>query len=177
MGFVVSRMGVAALLILPAIAAPARPNRNKEYITVPFCDLLRNPELYNHKLIRTSAIYRYGYEWSELYCLECETDDKTWLDFDKSFALSTRPSVRRKLGKNGFKGRTLRVIVLGEFDADSGYGHMGSYPFRLLVNSVEKANVILNDSPSPASLPKQVLKQIHCPKIPLRNRRSAAVLP
>ncbi len=44
--------------------------QNREYATVTYCDLMRKPEQYSGKVVRVSAIYRYGFEWSELYCLE-----------------------------------------------------------------------------------------------------------
>ena len=77
---------------------------------------------------------------------------------------SRRPpeSIRKKLGDNGFKGRTVRVTLVGKFEAGGGHGHMGAYRFRLLVDRGEKAQVILNDSPSPTALPKERLSRIHC---------------
>jgi len=124
---------------------------------------MRKPEQYSGKVIRVSAIYRYGFEWSELYCLECVSEAKTWVDLDESFVSSTKASVRKKIGPHGFKGRTVSVIMVGRFDVGGGYGHMGAYRFRLLVSRVEKADVLLNDSPSPNALPKEVLSRIHCP--------------
>ena len=112
--------------------------------------------------MRVSAVYRYGHEWSELYCPECTAEGKTWVDFGESFSTSTKKSIRKKLGDNGLKGRTVLVTMIGKFDAGSGYGHMGAYRFKLMVDRVEKANVLLNDSPSPNALPKEVLSRIHC---------------
>jgi hypothetical protein len=108
-----------------------------------------------------SAIYRYGFEWSELYCLECGNEAKTWVDFDESFASSTKSGVRKKIGDHGFKGRTVRVTMIGRFEL-GGYGHMGAYQSRLLVSRLEKADLILNDSPLPNALPKKLLNKVHC---------------
>ena len=165
MGLITSTTGivVVGLLALAATTGPMRARHNGEYATVAYCDLVRNPERYNQKLVRVSGVYRYGYEWSELYCLECTTDARTWVDFNEAFSSSTKASIRKKLGGNGFKGRTVMVTMVGRFDAGGGYGHMGAYRFRLLVERVEKANVVLNDSPSPNALPKEVLSRIHCP--------------
>src|SRR6266550_5081055 len=143
------------LLTVPAGVFSMRSGNKQEYAAVAYCDLIRNPDQYNQKLVRVSAIYRYGYEWSELYCLEWRKDTKTWVDFDESFASSTKATIRKKLGDNGFKGRTVSVIMVGKFDAGGGYGHMGAYRFKLLVSRVEKAYVILNDSPSANALPKE----------------------
>ncbi|MDQ1637731.1 MAG: hypothetical protein QOF62_1070 [Pyrinomonadaceae bacterium] len=163
-GLIANTLGIAAGVLALAVGMiPMRSRHGGEYTTVAYCDLVRNPERYNQKSVRVSAVYRYGYEWSELYCLECGTESKTWVDFDDSFSSSTKASIRKKLGDNGFKGRTVLVTMVGKFDAGSGYGHMGAYRYRLMVDSVEKADVILNDSPSPSALPKKVLSRIHCP--------------
>jgi len=150
------------LLTVPAGTLSMRSGHKPKYVAVAYCDLIRNQKQYNQKLVRVSAIYRYGYEWSELYCLEC-LRTKMWVDFDESFASSTKATIRKKLGENGFMGRTVSVIMVGKFNAGGGYGHMGAYRFRLLVSRVEKVDVILNDSPSPNALPKEALSRIHCP--------------
>ena len=148
--------------MLLAVMLPTRSTpQDDEYATVSYCDLVRNAERYNGKLIRVSAIYRYGFEWSELYCLECGNEAKTWVDFDESFASSTKSGVRKKIGDHGFKGRTVRVIMVGRFDV-GGYGHMGAYRSRLLVSRLEKADVVLNDSTPPSALPKKLLNKVHC---------------
>ncbi len=111
--------------MLLAVMLPARSMAHDgEYATVSYCDLIRNAERYNGKLVRVSAIYRYGFEWSELYCLECVNEAKTWVDFDESFASSTKSGVRKKIGDHGLKGRTVRVTMIGRFEL-GGYGHLG----------------------------------------------------
>ncbi len=154
---------VAGLSTLPAGALSSRTANDRESATVTYCDLIRNPERYKGKLVRVSAIYRYGYEWSELYCLECMNEGRTWVEFDESYVSSTKASIRKKIGGNGFKGRTVRVLMVGRFASGGAYGHMGAYRFRFLVSRLEKADVILNDSPSANALPKAVLSRIHCP--------------
>jgi hypothetical protein len=137
--------------------------QNREYPTVSYCDLMRSPERYRGKVVRVSAIYRYGFEWSELYCLECVSEARTWVDLDESFVSSTKAKLRKKIGPHGAKGRTVGVTLVGRFDVGGGYGHMGAYRFRLMVDRLEDAKVILDDSPSPSALPKEVLSRIHCP--------------
>jgi hypothetical protein len=46
---------------------------------VTFCDLVSNPEPYNGKEVTVRAGYKYGFEWSYLYCLTCK--DRVWLEF------------------------------------------------------------------------------------------------
>jgi hypothetical protein len=48
--------------------------------TVTFCDLVRNPEKYTGRVVTVRALYRVGFEWSELYCPECR-NQRAWLEF------------------------------------------------------------------------------------------------
>jgi hypothetical protein len=153
-------VGCLSTLLTGTLSRAAAQNR--EYATVSYCYLMRKPEQYSGKVVRVSAIYRYGFEWSELYCLECVSEARTWVDLDEIFVSSTKASMRKKIGPHGFEGRTVRVIMVGRFAEGGGYGHMGAYRFRLLVDHMENAEVILNDSPSPNALPKEVLNRIHC---------------
>ena len=141
--------------LLPATA------QNREYPTVSYCELMRSPEQYRGKVIRVSAIYQYGFEWSELFCHECLSEAKTWVDLDESFVSSTKRNLRKKIGPHGVKGRTVTVTMVGRFDVGGGYGHMGAYRFRLMVDRLEDAKVIVDDS-SPSALPKEALSRIHC---------------
>jgi len=136
--------------------------QNQKYPTVSYCDLMRSPEQYRGKVVRVSAIYRYGFEWSELYCLECVSEARTWVDLDETFVSSTKANLRKKIGPHGVTGRTVRVTMVGRFDV-GGYGHMGAYRFRLMVDRLEDAKVIVDDSSLPSALPKKVLSRIHCP--------------
>ena len=141
-----------------------RPVTNMgDVITVDYCDLLRKPELYEQRLVRVQAVYRYGYEWSELYCPNCLTEDRTWVDFDESFESCTKPEVAQKISDNGFKGRTVSVLFVGKFQGSgSGYGHMNAYRSSFLVGCVERAKILLNDSPVPSEMPKKLLNEATC---------------
>lgn len=157
---------VAAVVCLSPLLAGASSARtaarDEERAAVSYCELMRNVEKYDGKRIRVFAVYRYGFEWSELYCPACLNKARIWVDLDESFVSSTKPSVRKRIGEHGFKGRTVKVVMVGRFDAGGGYGHLGAYRFRLLVSRLEKADVILNDSPSPNALPQKVLSEMHC---------------
>ena len=146
-------------LLLTGTLSRARA-QNREYPTVSYCELMRSPEQYRGKVIRVSAIYQYGFEWSTLFCHECPNEAKTWVDLDESFVSSRKRNLRKKIGPHGVKGRTVWVTMVGRFD-EGGYGHMGAYRFRLMVDRLEAAKVIVDDS-SPSALPKEVLSRIHC---------------
>lgn len=157
-----------AFFIMPSVLQKndtSKPSRCDagEVTTVNYCDLIRSPELYDQKLVRVQAVYRYGYEWAELYCPDCLTEGRTWVDFDESFETCTKPEVAKNISDNGFKGRTVNVVIVGKFyGLGGGYGHMNAYQFKFLVSCVEKARIILNDSPLPNAMPKKLLDQITC---------------
>ena len=48
--------------------------------SVTFCDLVRNPDKYDGQEVSVRATYRYGFEWQELYCLDCKDKGKAWLE-------------------------------------------------------------------------------------------------
>ena len=63
--------------------------------------------------------------------------------------------MRKKLGPHGNIGRTVKVTMIGRFDVGGGHGHMGAYRFRLMVERLERAKVIFDESPSPARYQKK----------------------
>ena len=131
--------------------------------TVKLCDLIRKPHLYGRQMVRVQGIYRYGFEWSELYCLECSSGLTIWVEFDESVELRTKKKLLKKISGNGDSGRTVDVVFVGQyFGTGGGFGHMSRCLTKLRVYCVEKAEVLLNDSPIPADLPPSVLRRAKC---------------
>ena len=154
---------LASTCLMPLSARVSGPSFTSDVPTVAYCDLIRNPKRYDDKLIRIRAIYRYGYEWSQFYCPGCLSEGETWVDFEKSFKSCARSVVSKRIGDNGFKGRTVELLVVGKFyGSDVGYGHMNAYRFKFVVRCVEEAKIILNDSPLPMALPKKLLNRPRC---------------
>ena|SRR2546421_3159952 len=131
-----------------------------EISTVTFCDLLKNPLLYDQKMVRTKAIFRRaGEEGAELYCIDCLDVGKVWPDFDESFDSNTKP----KIAKNLERERTVSVVVVGKFyGTGNGYGHLNQYKFKFLIMRMEKADIVLNESPIPERVPKKALSKVRC---------------
>ena len=58
------------------------PSKDSEPVSVAFCDLVRAPEDYHGKVIRTRAVLSTGPENMELYVPECSKEENsTWLDW------------------------------------------------------------------------------------------------
>jgi hypothetical protein len=129
--------------------------RSGEPLEVQFCDLLINPQ--EGRVVRTTAIYRYGFEWSELYCPACQ--GAVWLEGSEDIKLNH--SIKRKL-KSSNAGRTIKVTLVGRMVTGGGYGHMGAYRSKFVVERYEKADVLLKDSPMYSALPESVKSKANC---------------
>jgi hypothetical protein len=130
---------------------------SKEVPTVAYCDLIRNPAVYDKKEVRIKVVYRVGYEWEEVYCPDCfDLDGRTWVEFDEGIDSCTKRAVRRRI--SAWEG-TLSIEVIGEFQSSSGpYGHMGAYRYKFIVKCMEKAKVLLKDARSPNLVPSVLFK-------------------
>ena len=90
-----------------------------------FCDLLRNPERFNGKEVTVRATYRYGYEWSQLYCLKCANEGKVWLELPS--ALDYDNNSQKALRKMPKGSGIVDVTVKGVFTSGATYGHGNMY--------------------------------------------------
>ncbi|MBI4751130.1 MAG: hypothetical protein HY774_21845 [Acidobacteria bacterium] len=130
--------------------------------TVKLCDLIHKSRLYDQQMVRVQGIYRYGVEWSELYCLECLTGGSIWVEFNVSLESRTKKKLIKRVSGNEDLGRTVKVVFVGQYFTGRGYGHMSRHSAELKVYAIEKAEILLNDSPIPADLPPEVLHRAKC---------------
>ena len=133
--------------------------QQEEIPTVTYCDLVRDIEKYKDKTVRLRAIYRFGFEWSNIYCLECLgiESSSTWLDFADEMCDGSK-----KIKGNGFAGRTVRVQVIGKFFTGGSYGQLGDAPNKFVVSCVEKVKTIAKDSSVPQALPANIREKTRC---------------
>jgi hypothetical protein len=106
-------------------------------VTLKFCDLLNNPQKYIGKQVTVRATHRYGFEWSQLYCIDCLDRGKAWLDFSEELDKSSERALKR-IPKAGI----VNLTVTGVFSGPGEYGHMGGYRYRFVANKVESVAVI-----------------------------------
>jgi len=96
---------------------------------------MRNPELYNGKVVKVRATWIYGDEWSYLHCLDC--DGRVWLD------TSELDEQSEKTVKHTPKGAGIvNVDVEGVFEAGGSFGHLNGYKYRLRAYTVSNPAVI-----------------------------------
>jgi hypothetical protein len=139
--------------------------------TVDYCELINHPEKYDQKTVRVRAIYRYGYEWSEIYCPDCfDRNRRTWVESDNLTETCPKTKAIKQLRDSGYKGRTVRVVMVGKFHGSGGgYGHLNGYRFQLDVSCVEEAKTIFRDSPLPDGMSRKQLDQIGCQAPPSKE--------
>ena len=113
---------------------------------VDFCDLVQNWQTYDQKTIRVKAVYRYGQYWNELFCPGCNRDDRISFEISADFETKTPKKFRKRI-KHSDRGRTLNVVVVGKFFGTGNFGHRGALRFALIVDAIEDAQIILEDSP------------------------------
>src|ERR1051325_610148 len=137
------------IIIISSLAvtkSQSDPSTASETPTVAYCDI-----------IRINVTYRFGFEWSEFYCLDCwDGEHRTWVDYADELCLKSK-----KIKDNGDIGRTVNVQVVGRFYSGDRYGD-GGYQFKFVVSCVEKAKTISNDSPIPLQLPANVAAKARC---------------
>jgi hypothetical protein len=63
---------------------------NKEPLDVSFCELIKSPEKFEQKLVRVKAVYRYGFEWSEFYSLNCPSKKRVWVEGERTKCANAR---------------------------------------------------------------------------------------
>lgn len=150
------------LFSISVFGQQAKRKTSEQIADVNFCYLLKNPDAYKDKTVRVKATYRYGFEWSELYCSNCIGKGQVWVDFTESFSENSKKKYRKKLNENGDGGRTVNVTFVGKFLAQGRYGHMNGYPFNFIVEKVENAEIIYKYSPVFNSLPDEVKPKTYC---------------
>jgi hypothetical protein len=102
-----------------------------------FCDLVRNPEKYNGEEITVRATYRYGFEWSQLYCLDCAEKGKAWLDTGFLDDASAR-SLKRAPKYAGI----VNLTVQGAFVSGDTYGHLNGYRYKIEAHKLSNVAVV-----------------------------------
>lgn len=121
---------------------------------VSYCDLIRSPTNYEGKDVTVRASYRYGYEWQELFCLNCLDLGKMWLEFSDDL---TKDSKRRLNILPKHQG-TMNATFSGIFHSGT-YGD-GSYRFQLTVKSITEVKLVSRTGWDPNLLPPDKRKKL-----------------
>ena len=144
--------------------------------TVGLCGLLLTPDEFDGRRVRIHAVYRYGFEWSEFYCLRCDGPEHIWVAFSPRHRTCTKRLAQQALGGDSLTGRTVEVTVTGTFHSSGGrYGHMNAFDYLFVVDCVEEARTLLNSSPVPSALPQDKLDRFRVCRAGSLDLRSSQV--
>ena len=127
--------------------------------TVAFCELIRHPERYDKRLVRTEAISAIGVESAVLYDPQCSTEGtRTWVTYDDGWEKADKKLQKAYLDllydenngriPRGHSGRA-KVVLVGRFEASNknGYGHLNQYRFQFSMMGIEKVERVPEDVP------------------------------
>lgn len=109
----------------------------EEKASIAYCDLMKNPSLYDGKTVRVSANYIVGFEWAFLSDDKCPSGQdnatKTWIIIpDKANLCEDVGQVKTSLPPqiNRSESMERKVTITGIFHNSRG-GHLDSYPFTM----------------------------------------------
>lgn len=123
--------------------------------TVAFCDLIRYPQRYNRKIVRTQAIAVITFETAVLYDPTCVRKDR-WTEY-RSGNKEAYNALRDYLSEpKPDQPSRAKVTVIGRLDGPSkkGYGHLNFAKFRFVVMRVEHGESVAPDVPYPWDIKK-----------------------
>ena len=129
---------VVGFLLLTASGSSETP--------LTFCDLLRNPDQYNGKEVTVRVTWRYGFEWSQLYCLDCSDKGRAWLDTSYDLDNASIKALRRTPKGAGI----VNLTVEGVFMSGGHFGHLNGYPYQLVAHKVSHVAIVLRGMKGPA---------------------------
>ena len=99
------------------------------------CDLIQHPEKYNGQMVKIRATWIYGFEWSYLHCIDC--DSRVWLD------TSDLDEPSQKAIRHVPKGAGMvNIDAEGVFQAGGTFGHLNGYRYQLKAHSIANPAVI-----------------------------------
>lgn len=161
------KFSIILALFLLALA-PQQIERSSEPTDIPtidYCELLRNPDSYDKKIIRLRALYVRGFEVAAFEHPQCDEARSVWVEFDQSEPSCTdkkigkamqaifNPPRKRKRGVIEIPGpERAELLVVGRFDGPrpgipvgtegrrifTGHGHMNEYNYKFVVQCVEQ---------------------------------------
>jgi hypothetical protein len=103
-----------------------------------FCDLMQNPDKYRGKRVTVRATWRYGFEWSQFYCIDCSLKEMTWLEISPELDNASNKLLNRVPKGAGI----VNITVEGNFESGGHFGHMDGYPCRFTAKRIMRLTVV-----------------------------------
>ena len=139
----------AFALLLLACQEPISITPMTGATNVRFCDLLSRPDAPDKKLIRVSGIFVDAFEYTCLRDPDCKGE--AWIRFDPDMKNHTDRKLMDQLSWKSSRGVECKVVFIGFVEGPLpaaslkrsnmlGYGHMGSFPLQITVQSIESVD-------------------------------------
>jgi hypothetical protein len=112
------------------------------------CELLNRPQAFDGKQVSVRASYRYGFEWEEVYCLQCRHLAKVWLAIPPELPKAVQRSLNRLPKNQGTINATLTGVFHG---SRSAFGD-GGYQYQLDLERLEQVEVVSKSGAVPEAL-------------------------
>jgi hypothetical protein len=123
---------------------------------VAYCDLVTDPDKYDGKEVTVRATYRYGFEWQEVFCMECRKIAKTWLEFDGELNRESKARLKKFPRDQG----TVNATFTGTFHSSKGPYGDGGYRFQFDVRAISSVEVLSKQGWDPDHLPAESRKRV-----------------
>ena len=176
MSFAFKCQAVELLILLACVsqvvATPQASMADQSIETVSICQLTRQWERYDHRIVRIEAIYHTSNEVSQVYDPDCAASDQTaWVKLLPYGSPSpVPPELKEKLNELLRRNGRARITAIGQFDGprkvkvpsglspeaadamretNSRYGHMNSWKFQFVFSKVERVEPVPADAPWP----------------------------
>jgi hypothetical protein len=131
----------------------------EEPVSVNYCELLQHPKKYEQKLIKIRAIYRYGFEWSELYSLKCSIHKAVWVEGTE--AKCKNANRVDELDYAGWGSRTVGIVAVGRLiGTKGGYGHQNGYDYLFKIECLERAEMLDREGKIPQRMSKEQRRKV-----------------
>ena len=137
--------GTAMRLLTSIIVICVLTGDIRSQSSLAFCDLIRSPDKYNGKEVTIRATYRYGFEWSELYCLDCLDQGKAWLDMPTALEDTSAKSLKKMPKGSGI----VNLTVQGVFVSGGTFGHSNAYRYKIEPIKISDVAVLQKGMKSP----------------------------
>jgi hypothetical protein len=128
-----------------AVVAFVLATRGHSQPPVTFCDLVKNPEVYNRKEVTVRATYKYGFEWQFLYCLTCFDNGKVWLEIPNDLDDASRKALKDTPKDAGI----VNITVQGVFMSGGGFGHLNGYRYQFVAHKISNVAVLIKGMKGP----------------------------
>lgn len=113
------------------------------------CGLIDRPQAFDGKRVTVRASYRYGFEWQEIYCLQCRHLAKVWLAIPPELP----KTVQRNLSRLPRNQGTVNATFTGVFHGTRSAFGDGGYQYQLDLEHIEHVKVVSTSGAVPDALP------------------------